>query len=186
MCLKLSSPTEQYLRREHLMHDRQCLLVNHGLLDFREAEIFGNTKWSSVFLIFSWVCQIISKCLKLSRPWLVSVSNVFRTWFSKAWSVEFWDCWMSINHVLTDIGGRWGFKNQWSTPWSTFGLLMEYFWSTFRVLLEDFEKSVSHASCCELWVASHCKLLQVTASYFLPACVTIALSLPANYSANPS
>ena len=23
-----------------------------------------------------------------------------------------------------------GFKNQWSTPWSTFGALLEYFWDT--------------------------------------------------------
>ena len=31
-----------------------------------------------------------------------------------------------------------GFKNQWSTPCSTFGALLEYFWDNFGVILEHF------------------------------------------------
>ena len=35
------------------------------------------------------VCQNISKCLKLNRQWLSSLSIVFGTWFSSAWSIKY-------------------------------------------------------------------------------------------------
>ena len=63
-----------------------------------------------VLLILSWVCQNISKRLKLNRPRLRSLSLLFRTRFSIAWSIEFYimvtsqsDCCISVIHVPTSI-----------------------------------------------------------------------------------
>ena len=68
---------------------------------------FDTRKESWVFLILSWVCQNIFRCVTLNRQWFRSFSFVFGTWFSTAWSIEFYimitslsDCWISVNHAL--------------------------------------------------------------------------------------
>ena len=60
-------------------------MADHGLLSFRRTEMFwntkemlGNTKRNWVLLIFSWVCQNISYCLKSNAPQWRPLPIVFR------------------------------------------------------------------------------------------------------------
>ena len=69
-------------------------MANRSLLSFRQAEMFDTRKffrnvWKHETKLKSLVCQNISKCLKLNRPRLRTLSFVLRTWFPTAWSTEF-------------------------------------------------------------------------------------------------
>ena len=54
-------------------------------------------KFDNTVHYFLWVCQNISKCLKLHKLRFRSVSIVFRTWFSTAWSIARWSGYCDLN-----------------------------------------------------------------------------------------